>query len=333
MNEALFRMVVLIIVSSLRLVVAVPLLLTARRNRLNNLYWLSAQFFCLVIAVPFAETGTIGNNWIFWTFISLSEIALILFIHTTFYQGRSSPMPLFIFLAIVGLIGGLYGNATDNFTLSAWFVYPNAILIWVWHTIVAYQGFQNVRTERDTEDWVKSRYRLMITYSILDILSALGGTLATTGLFATSFSTIIVVLLNFSSVIVQILVWVMPESFRRWLNRNQKANLETRTDAEALAILRTLGAAMSNNSGLTQMVCGFAIRTVVGKRIGSEDSRAIHDHINQMGYQEWVVLLERSDFQSILTSRSGPSANVKGAIASAKQVLVDRQSVFTLMAK
>lgn len=333
MNEALFRMIVLVIVSLLRLTVALPLFRTARRNQLSNLYWLSAQFFCLVIAVPFAETGTIGNSWIFWTFISISEIALILFIHTTFYRGRTSPIPFFISLAIIGLIGGLYGNATDNFTLSAWFVYPNAILIWLWHTIIAYQSFQNVQAERDTEDWVKSRYRLMITYSMLDVLSAVGGTIATTGLVTTQFSTIIVVLFNFSSVIIQILVWVMPEPFRHWLNRNHKATLEIKAQASALAILQTLSGAMANNTDLTQMVAGFAIHTVVGKRIGSEDSRDIQQHINQMGYQEWVTLLERTDFQSILTSRGGPSANVKKAIANAKQVLVDRQSIFTLMAK
>src|SRR5262245_61990707 len=96
MDVALFKMVVLVTVSLLRLTVAIPLLLTARRNHLTNLYWLSAQFFALVIAVPFSAAGTMSNPWIFWTFISLTEIALILFIHTTFYQGRASPMPVML---------------------------------------------------------------------------------------------------------------------------------------------------------------------------------------------------------------------------------------------
>jgi hypothetical protein len=123
-------LIVLITVSLLRLGIVIPLFFTARRNKLINLYWLTVHFLSLVIAIPFAAVGALDNRWIFWTFISVSEIALIFFIHTTFYQGRSSGLPFFLTLAVIGLFGGLYGTYTNNFELPAWFVYPNAVLVW-----------------------------------------------------------------------------------------------------------------------------------------------------------------------------------------------------------
>ena len=220
MELILFKTGVLVVVSFLRLCVAVPLIMTARRNRLTNLYWLSAQFLALVIALPFAATGAMNNPWIFWTFISLSEIALILFVQTTFYRGSTTPMLVLMVLAVLGLGGGLYGNAVGNFELSAWLVYPNAIWIWGWHAMVAYQAYRGIANERFTEDWVKARYKLMITYSILDCLGAIGGTALTTGWWVSSIGSLIIVAINVASVTMQILVWVMPEWFRRWLNRN-----------------------------------------------------------------------------------------------------------------
>lgn len=223
MTLEVFKMGFLVVVSFLRLCVAVPLFLTARRKRMTNLYWLSAQFLALVIALPFSAAGTMDNPWIFWTCISLSEIALILFVQTTFYQGRRSIMPVLMTLAGLGLVGGVYGNAVGNFELSAWLVYPNAILVWAWHAVAAYQAYRGIAGERYTEDWVKARYQLMIAYSILDCLGAIFGTLLTSGVWVASIGSLIVVAINVSSVTIQILVWVMPGWFHRWLNRNNQS--------------------------------------------------------------------------------------------------------------
>lgn len=333
MDIALFKMVVLVIVSLLRLAVAIPLLLTARRNHLTNLYWLSAEFFALVIAVPFSAAGTMSQPWIFWTFISLSEIALILFIHTTFHQGRASPMPVMLGLALIGLIGGLYGNATNNFIFSAWSVYPIAILIWGWHIIVAYRDYQKIASERAAEDWVKARYQLMITYAILDCFSAIGGTLITTEWMVASLGALVVVGINFASVIIQILVWVMPERFRRWLNRHQPARTAERVDTEAATILNMLSTAMSDDTRLTFMLCGFALRAIIGKQIGTEDSHAINQYVLTMNYQDWALLLERPDLRQYLQSRVSSAANLNQAFENAHQALIEKQSLFTLMAK
>jgi hypothetical protein len=333
MDLAVFKMVVLVIISLLRLAVAIPLLLTARQHHLTNLYWLSAEFFGLVIAVPFSAAGTLSLPWIFWTFISLSEIALIMFIHTTFHRRRASPMPVIMGLALAGLMGGVYGNATNNFILSAWSVYPIAILIWGWHSLVAYRDYRNVAQEPAAEEWVKARYQLMITYAILDCLSAIGGTLITTELMVAPLGALIVVGINFASVIVQILVWVMPERFRLWLNRHQPARAAELVDKEAITILGLLSAAMSHGTGLTFLLCGWAIRALIGKQIGTEDSHAINQYVLAMNYQAWASLLEQPDLRGYLQSRVSSAGNINQAIENAKQALIEKQSLFTLMAK
>lgn len=330
-NEMIFKMGFLLTISFLRLVVAVPLFLTARRNNLANLYWLSAQFLALVIAVPFAAAGAWDNRWIFWTFLSLSEIALIMFIHTTFRRERSSPVWVLMTLAIIGLFGGLYGTITNNFILSAWMVYPNAVFAWGWHYIEATRSYGNIANDNSTEDWVKSRYLLMRTYSAVDFIGAVLGTLLTTDLWITSFGSVIVVGINFTSVIFQILTWVMPEPFRKWLNRNQQAHSEERIHQQALATLDILGSAMSEGTGLPQTLALFAIRKAIADKINMEDPKKVESHAISMGYDAWFDLLNNPELQ-ILVKNSGAGTNAHLALEKAKQVLIEKQSLFTMRA-
>lgn len=325
-------MIVLITVSLLRMGVAVPLYFTARRNRLVNLYWLTAHFFSLVIALPFAAVGTIDNRWIFWTFISISEIALIFFIHTTFYRGRSSALPFFLSLAVIGLFGGLYGTYIGNFELSAWFVYPNAVLIWGWHLVEAFRAYDNIEEDKSTEDWVKSRYSLMITYSVFDLISAFLGVLTTTNLITGTALALITVALNFFSGITQIFTWLMPEWFRRWLNRNQKFSAQVDSNTQTRLILEVIGSAMVTGNTLNRMLCLFAIRNTIGKVLGTEDNVLIEKQVRVMNYQNWLEILNHPDLSKLLL-QNGTPAEVENAIQKAKMVLTDKQSLLTLSAQ
>lgn len=330
--EATIKMSVLVIVSILRLLVAIPLFATARRNHLNNLYWLSAQFLCLVFALPFAAAGTLNNPWIFWTLISLSEIALAMFVHTTFYRGRKSPMPVFMTLVVVGLFGGIYGNIIGNFELSGWLVYPNAVLIWGWHFVEAYRASASIAQDVSTERWVKSRYLLMVIYSLVDCGGAVLGTLLTTGVWASNFGSVIVVLINFTSVIIQILTWVMPEPFRLWLNREQQAR-PAEQEQRPLSILDTFGTAMTADTGLRSMICLYAIRATVARRIRSEDSAAVQKYLDEMTYYEWEATLQHSELRHTLIKGGVDQATADRAIENACLALIEKQSLFTLGAR
>lgn len=328
----LFKMGFLVTISLLRLAVAVPLFQTARRNNLVNLYWLSAQFLALVIAVPFAAAGVWDNRWLFWTFLSFSEIALIMFIHTTFRRERSSLMPIFMTLAVIGLFGGAYGTLTNNFELSAWMVYPNAVLAWGWSLWESVRSYRNISGDLNTEDWIKSRYVMMIIYSGVDFTGAILGTLLTAGVWNSDMGSVIVVGINFTSVIFQILTWVMPEGFRRWLNRNQQVHTQERIRDQAQAVLQFLSMAMCMETGLQPMLTGHALRTAVGKSIGADDSSKMEAQASRLGYDEWLALLDDPEVKRLI-SPVVTRENADKAIRNAKQALADRQSLFTLQAK
>ena len=330
MNEANFKMSVLLVFSVLRLIVAVPLFMTARRTRLNNLYWLSANFLCLVIAVPFAAAGTANVPWIFWTFISLTEITLIMFVHTTFYQGRRSPMPVFMAIAVIGMIGGIYGNIVNDFVFSAWSVYPIAALVWAWNFVEAYGAYSRVSVDTSTEDWVKSRYTLMVSYSVLDFVSAVLGTATTTNLWNSSLSAVIVLAINLISVFVQILTWVMPERFRRWLNRNQAAHMEKQMVEQVSAIMGTFGVAMTTDTGLTRIACLYALRTTLSAVLGTEDSNQIERHILTMTFADWDTALQRPELRQALTKSGADEHTVEKAVKNAHRALLEKQSLITL---
>lgn len=328
----LFKLGFLITISLLRLVVAVPLFQTARRNNLDNLYWLSAQFIALVIAVPFAAIGPLDNRWIFWTFISISEIALLMFVHTTFRRGRSSAMPVLMTLAVIGLIGGAYGTIINNFELSAWLVYPNAVIAWGWHFIEALRSYRNISRDPSTEDWVKSRYILMIVYSVVDFVGAVLGTIVTTAILTSDILSMIVVLINVTSVIFQILTWVMPEGFRRWLNRNQQARVEERIHEQAMSILDILASAMTEGTDISKMLILFAIRKTIGQEISTEDEKKVEAHAVSMGYEDWSNLLKNPELY-LLVKNASAKADPRAAIARAEHALIRKQSLFTMQAK
>lgn len=325
-------MIVLITVSLLRMGVALPLYFTARRNKLVNLYWLTLHFMSLVIAIPFAAVGTIDNRWIFWTGLSISEIALIFFIHTTFYRGRSSILPFFLSLSVIGLFGGLYGTYIGNFELSAWFVYPNAVLAWGWHLVEAFRAYDNIEEDKSTEDWVKSRYSLMITYSVFDLISAILGVLTTTNLITGTALALITVVLNFVSGITQIFTWLMPEWFRRWLNRNQRYNAQMESNTQTRLILEVLGSAMVTGNTLNRMLCLFAIRTTIGNILGTEDNALIEKRVRVMSYQDWLEVLNSPELNKLLL-QNGSQDDVNKALEKARLVLTDKQSLLTLSAQ
>ena len=235
-------------------------------------------------------------------------------------------------LAVIGLFGGLYGTYTNNFVLSAWMVYPNAVFVWGWHFIEARRSHANISRDQSAEDWVKSRYTLMITYSAVDFFGAVLGTLLTTGIWNSDIGSVIVVGINFTSVLFQILTWVMPEAFRKWLNRNQQAHTEERTHEQALAILNTLGSSMSEGTGLTRMAAGIAIRKIIGDEIKSEDPKKIEERAISLGYNEWIEFLKNPELY-ILVKSSGPNVNPREVIAKANQTLIEKQSLFTMRAQ
>ena len=214
----------------------------ARKNKLPNLYWLALSFFAAVLALPFAPTA--GNPLSYlpvlslWWSTSLFVIAsgiLIVFIQTTFYLHKKSPVGWFLGVYAVLTLVTVYGLAVSesNFNQSPWVAAGNVIslLVWAWHGGAAGRAFQSVARDRTVEDWVKSRYAMMTAYatlvavgaaaSVIRVVAVGGGTSHPLG----NAMALVFAVCQILSVGLQYLVWVMPDSFRRWLNRHYQPPL------------------------------------------------------------------------------------------------------------
>ncbi|MBN2002826.1 MAG: hypothetical protein JXA21_05675 [Anaerolineae bacterium] len=228
--------ILLYILILMQIVIGAVLFNSAHQNRQPNLYWLSLVFFFASVTAIFIPLGgsppgeTSASLWLNQALSVLGKIWVILFIHTTFYTNKASPTG-WVLAAMVPLIAmTLYGVAVtrDIFNQSPWITANNVstVLIWAWHSWVAYQGWHSVANEAGVADWVKSRYLMMVTYSLLVAVGgvasvirvAFGGGAGTTAIGILLGA--LALLCQIGSVTLQFLTWVMPEGFRRWLNRN-----------------------------------------------------------------------------------------------------------------
>ena len=122
-------------------------------------------------------------------------------------------------------------------------------LIAVFHMRVAQQTLASLAEEQAVEDWVKARYRLMGLYSAAGAIGAIGSFIRIAfagGSAVTPLGTMmgaLTLVAQIVAVILQFLVWVMPEGFRTWLNRNQQAHTKALVHQQALAMLDILGSA------------------------------------------------------------------------------------------
>ena len=90
---------------------------------------------------------------------------------------------------------------------------------------------------------------------------------------------------------------------------------------------------MTQDTGLKNIACLYAIRTAVGKRIGSEDSDLIRAYINAMPYYEWDVIFQHAELRRILVNSGADYEAANKAIENARKSLTEKQSLLTLVAR
>lgn len=340
----------LIVFILLRAIIGVRLLWVARQNKLSNLYWLAVQFIFVAIGALFVPTA--GNpvaNFPFslWLFLSFTgpipQILNITFTQTTFYQNRKSPVWLFVGLSTISIVISLYGAAISqsNYEQNPLVAWNNVgiLITWFWHGWAAYEAFTAVAKDEAVEDWVKARYQLIIAYTIIFGVAAIGSLVR---VYAGGGSTvtplgnamgILTLLSQIVGVTVQFLVWVMPENFRNWLNRNQKAREIARIHQKAIAIFDIIGGAMSKGTGVSKMLALFAIRKTIGAKLKTDNEALIEAHVLQMNYNEWLQLLKEPELFRLLKNVTPSGGSPQEIVMKAETVLIERQSLFTLQAK
>ncbi len=243
----------------LRLWIAMRLVATAHDTGVSSLNWLGVAFFIFALCMPFAGiTGsplgaTPASPWLYQGIFSLADIAAIIFVNTTFYQGRKSPMHWFLGLATIGMVATFYGIAISpsNYYQNPWVATGQVVtcLVWGWQGWAGYQVWRSVAKEHMVEDWVKARYQLVVWYSVFQVIGNLVNFLRILfGIDSPVLSNamgLISLVTSIANVVLAYLAWAAPASFYRWLNRNYKPLEVMEMPEEALKIRRLFHAVLS----------------------------------------------------------------------------------------
>jgi hypothetical protein len=224
----------LYVMAILRLWTAGVLVVTGRRNRLANLYWLAVSFVFIVLA----STGSLllgglaASLWVFQICLILSMLVAIVFVTATFYRNRKSPAPWMWGIAVVLAAIALYGSALSASTAQQHPLVVSAnvlmIVIFGWQGRAGYEAWQGVASEKTVEDWIKGRYQLVIWFSLVQIVSSLASVVRIVGGGGSTVSplgnlmALVSLLANIAVTLLSWLAWAAPAGFYRWLNRHYK---------------------------------------------------------------------------------------------------------------
>lgn len=179
---------------AMSLFVAIWLTQAWRQKNMQNLLWLAILFYSNAVFnltaltslnVPYTLFNVIkitplGIPFGFRIGAFISQFSLVMFITQTFYQGKKSPFNLFrgMTVAVIasGLILTLLVMNTSTFANYDWLAYGGISLMtianWGWHTFAAYRGYAAITGDAYVEDWVKTRYQLMIASGIIAALAS-----------------------------------------------------------------------------------------------------------------------------------------------------------------
>jgi uncharacterized membrane protein (DUF485 family) len=208
-----------------RWIIAIQLTRVALRQKLPNLLWLAAFFYVTGTGDIFMTLSPLTNLlWPFNLAVGLGEVALVMFIQKTFYRDRKSPWLIFMVIALALLVADM---------VYATFLPYYSPFNWIWLIWVGYKAYKQIAADRAVEDWVKVRYKLVIAYSLAALVAPLYTVLMVIALyiipafamvlFATNVTLVAQVgILVFVTIgiALEYLAWVMPEGYRKWLNRN-----------------------------------------------------------------------------------------------------------------
>ena len=185
-----------------------------RRPEMRNLRWLAVVFYGNALTGLFQMTA-IGQA----AFIII-QASLAMFVHETFYKDRPSPVLVFVYASIFGLLPGVIALLAGEQMPSMSPASP-VVLNWLWHAVAGYQAYKAIADNRFVEDWVKGRYLMMVGYSLVIALPLIITSFLPRS--APSWTGLIFPTCLIISIILQYLVWGMPEALRRWLNRNYQS--------------------------------------------------------------------------------------------------------------
>ena len=224
-----------------RLIVAAQAFRVAKEKEMSNFNWLAVHliffsladvintlYFTLHLGAP--ALTAVGPLFTRKLVVSLGDVALTVFVVQTFFRDRKSAYAIFMGLSILWSIAGLI-----IVLFPAHFYLPSNVLTFLWLVGIAFQTYRQVSGDPSVEDWVKARYPLIATYALLLIAPMVDNyiSIITTGKLAPI--SMIATICLIAAVVLQYLVWMMPEGFRAFLNRKYQEPKQANVNATLLS--------------------------------------------------------------------------------------------------
>ncbi|MFX1236838.1 MAG: hypothetical protein ACFFAS_02845 [Promethearchaeota archaeon] len=198
----------------LRCIILYYVIKTARQLNLIAFYFLGLHF--LLIGIINLLMGADIPNEIP---ILMDLIIYAIFIKMTFYKDKKGPFYLIITVIIsLSILNFLLLIFAKYLMLLSLFSNINYIILHSWLFIISLSAYLKLRSYDSIKPWIRSRYILVIVYSIIGTFSQIlfiinmGERSVNIMTFGLMISYIIIPLAEF-------LAWVMPAKFKNWLNR------------------------------------------------------------------------------------------------------------------
>ena len=216
----------------LYIVMAISLYLSSRKENKQNLFILFLYYTITSVSLVILMTNTQITIILYTIITMITTVVLLTFIDRTFYQDRKSPFKIILISAIIlritELITSVYAGivTVDNEIYGTLEVIRiisigcGVILSATWMFMSARKSLKSLSSSKAVEPWVIGRYKLIEFYTICDVV--MGILICISSPFTSgqiNLATLLILVVNMFKISTELLAWVMPKRFKKYLNR------------------------------------------------------------------------------------------------------------------
>jgi len=241
------------------IIVAILVFIRGKKTELKAISLVGVTFLLIgfnaltTVSVDFDPTIFTSSKTLYNLLALVSVIFYALFVHYAFYFERKSPIELFLLILTICLIimvilsfsaivftGSFTPQNQDlsashiNHTFSVLIMAGANCIISGWRFKASLTSYKEIKDNVNVEDWIKLKYKLIMLSSIFLVC------LAILQLINYSMTKLLIIMsLVLLAFVLETFIWLPPNWFKKWANRNYDVIDESAsmTEEEILAQL------------------------------------------------------------------------------------------------
>ena len=208
-----------LLIATFGLIVSMRLIWVARKSELKNQYWNGSTFFLIAIFSILTAFRLIIPR-IFLLGSGLTLFLQIIFIGKLFYEDNNKPVIIILVIySLLYLAVLIFNFSVINYTLGHALLCTGGIVVNSWYAANAIKTAGKIQKNKYVEDWIKKRYSLIKTYTILTVVRwIIQWILEST--FEGHFWIFLILLVSITIYFKQFIAWIMPKRLKQHYNRN-----------------------------------------------------------------------------------------------------------------